>query len=218
MDKIDFHHIVNAFPYLVEGAGITIKITIFGLIFGFILGSLLGLARTKKKGFAYRLATAFIEVIRGTPILVQVLWIYFAIPMIFPLDLEKIPAAIIAIAVNSGAYISEIVRGAVESIDSGQMEAGRSLGLTKNQTMLHIIWPQALKRMIPPLGNQFIISLKDTSLMAFIGVVELTYSGSLYVSDSYTPFEIYTEVGLLYLVMTLSISAVLKRLERRIES
>ncbi len=98
------------------------------------------------------------------------------------------------------------------------MEAGRSLGLTKRQTMLHIIWPQALKRMIPPLGNQFIISLKDTSLFGFIGVVELTNAGKLYVSDTYRYFDIYTMVAVMYLVMTLSLSLILRRIERRIES
>lgn len=218
MSNSDIHHIWQALPYLLKGLVLTMEITILGLIFGFILGSFLGLARTKRKGVMYKLATAFIEVIRGTPIVVQALWIYFAFPMISPISPGKITSAIIAIAVNSGAYISEIVRGSVESIERGQMEAGRSLGLTKRQTMLYIIWPQAFKRMIPPLGNQFIISLKDTSLFAIIGVVELTNAGILYISDTYQPFLIYTEVAVLYLIITLTISTVLKRIERGIQS
>ncbi len=218
MSGVEFSHMVNAFPTLLKGTVLTIQIATFGLLFGFLIGAFTGLARTKKTGIIYTLASTFVEVIRGTPIIVQVLWIYFAIPMVSPIDFDKITAGIIAIAVNSGAYISEIVRGAVQSIDKGQMEAGRSLGLTKAQAMLYIIWPQALKRMIPPLGNQFIISLKDTSLLAIIGVVELTNAGTLYVSDTYRSFEIYTLVALMYLAMTLSLSLILKRIERRIES
>lgn len=217
---MDFNleHIGRAFPFLLEGIYLTLQITIFGLIFGFILGAVLGMARTRQKGTIYGTATFLIEIVRGTPIVVQALWIYFAVPMVTPIGFDRITASIIAIAINSGAYISEIVRGAVESIDKGQMEAGRSLGLTKRQTMLHIIWPQALKRMIPPLGNQFIISLKDTSLFGFIGVVELTNAGKLYVSDTYRYFDIYTMVAVMYLVMTLSLSLILRRIERRIES
>ena len=218
LDMSDLSHMGQAFPFLIKGLLITIQITIFGLFFGFILGSLLGVARTKRTGFIYRISTIFIEVIRGTPIVVQALWIYFAFPMITPFNPDKILSGVIAIAINSGAYISEIVRGSIESIDSGQMEAGRSLGLTKFQTMIYIIWPQAFKRMIPPLGNQLIISLKDTSLLAIIGVVELTNAGKLYVSDTFVPFPIYTEVAIIYLIITLSISFVLKKVERRIES
>lgn len=214
----NFEHIGRALPFLLEGVYLTIQITVIGLIFGFILGAILGMARTRQKGFVYGVATSLIEIVRGTPIVVQALWIYFAIPMVTPIGFDKITASIIAISINSGAYISEIVRGAVESIDKGQMEAGRSLGLTKRQTMLHIIWPQALKRMIPPLGNQFIISLKDTSLFGFIGVVELTNAGKLYVSDTYRYFDIYTMVAVMYLVMTLSLSMILRRIERKIES
>src|SRR5699024_11775090 len=106
------------------------------------------------------------------------------------LNLDKITAAIIAIAINAGAYIAEIVRGGVESIDKGQYEAGDSIGLTKNQTMWHIIWPQAFRRMIPPLGNQFIISLKDTSLFSVIAVGELVYQGKSYTAASFSYFEI----------------------------
>jgi len=214
----DITHMWQALPFLLKGLVITIEITVFGLIFGFIFGSVLGVARTRRKGLIYKLSTIFIEIIRGTPIVVQALWIYFAFPMISPISPDKILSGIIAIAINSGAYIAELVRGSIESIDHGQMEAGRSLGLTKYQTMVHIIWPQAFKRMIPPLGNQLIISLKDTSLLAIIGVVELTNSGKLYVSDTFVPFPIYTEVALIYLVITLSISYVLRKVERRIES
>ena len=125
-------------------------------------------------------------------------------------------AGVIAIGVNSGAYIAEIVRGAIESIDKGQMEAGRSTGLTQAQTMLYIIWPQAFRRMIPPLTNQCIISLKDTSLLVVIGVGELTRQGQEIIAVNFRTFEVWITVAIFYLAMTLSISAVLRYYERKL--
>ncbi len=126
-------------------------------------------------------------------------------------------AGVIVIAVNSGAYIAEIVRGAVQSIDTGQMEAGRSIGLNAMQTMRYILWPQAFRRMLPPLGNQFIISLKDTSLLMIIGVGELLRTGDEIVAVNFRAFEVYLAVGLIYLSMTMSIAKVLEILEKRMK-
>ena len=134
------------------------------------------------------------------------------------LRIPPMTAGIIAIAVNSGAYIAEIVRGAVRSIDVGQREAGGSIGLNRRKTMQYIIWPQAFRRMIPPLGNQFIISLKDTSLLVVIGVAELTRVGQEIIAVNFRAFEVWLTVGLVYLMMTLTISRVLQTVEKRIES
>jgi glutamine transport system permease protein len=164
-----------------------------------------------------KLAGAYVELIRGTPLIVQVMFLYFGIPMASGLRIPPLTAGVIAIAVNSGAYIAEIVRGSVQSIDFGQREAGRSIGLTQAQTMLYIIWPQAFRRMIPPLGNQFIISLKDTSLLVVIGVAELTRVGQEIIAVNFRAFEVWLTVGLVYLMMTLTISRVLKTIENRIE-
>lgn len=149
--------------------------------------------------------------------LVQAIWIYYALPLIIGFEIESVTAGIIVIALNSGAYIAEIVRGAVQSIDSGQMEAGRSLGLNRNQTMRHIIWPQAFKRMIPPLGNQFIISIKDTSLLSVILVPELIFQGRLIAANHFNAVEIYTTVAVFYLAITLTLSFVLQVMERRLD-
>jgi glutamine transport system permease protein len=124
----------------------------------------------------------------------------------------------VAIAVNSGAYIAEIVRGSIQSINTGQMEAGRSIGLTHLQTMLYIIWPQAFKRMIPPLGNQFIISLKDTSLLVVIGVGELTRQGQEIIAVNFRAFEVWLTVAIMYLCMTLTLSQVLRMYERKLNA
>ena len=123
-----------------------------------------------------------------------------------------------AISVNSGAYIAEVVRGAIQSIEKGQVEAGRSIGLTRYQTMRFVIWPQAFKRMIPPLGNQFIISLKDTSLLVVIGVGELTRQGQEIVADTFRAFEVWLTVAIMYLCLTMTMTYFLRKLERRIKS
>ncbi len=142
---------------------------------------------------------------------------FYGFSDLFSYNIDKVAAAIIAIALNSGAYIAEIVRGSVESIEKGQGEAGRSLGLTARQTMRYIIWPQAIRRMIPPLGNQFIISLKDTSLFSVIAVADIVYMGRQYISSSFTYFEPYLMICILYLCITIPASLILRRIERRMD-
>jgi len=210
-------HITGVLPYLWEGIQLTFFITIVGVAIGFVIGAFAGLGRISKNKFIFWLCTAYVELIRGTPILVQILFIYFGLSDLFGINLDKVLASVIAIAVNAGAYIAEIVRGGVQSIDKGQFEAGDSIGLTKSQTMWHIIWPQAFKRMIPPLGNQFIISLKDTSLFSAIAVNELLYQGRYYASSTFVYFEPYLMVALLYLAITIPASIILRRIERRLD-
>lgn len=209
-------HYVKVLPYLFKGLGDTLIITICGLMLGFILGVLFGFLKLSHNKISYLLANIYIEIIRGSPLLVQILFIYFALPDVTGFNIERVPAAIIAIALNSGAYIAEIVRGAIQSIGKEQMEAGRSLGLTYLQTMTYIIWPQAVIRMIPPLGNQFIISLKDTSLFSVIAVQEFIFQARLYYSGNFAIFESLTMVSLIYLLITIPTSMYLKRLERKL--
>lgn len=203
-------------PLLLEGIELTVMITLAGLLFGFIAGVLFGLGRISRSMPVRMLSTTYVEVIRGTPMVVQALFLYFGIPLALGMRIDPITAGVITIAVNSGAYIAEIVRGAIQSINKGQMEAGRSIGLTRLQTMYHIIWPQAFKRMIPPLGNQFIISLKDTSLLTVIGVAELTRQGQEIVAVNFRSFEVYLTVAIMYLCMTLSIAKVLRWYEKKL--
>lgn len=207
---------VDTLPLLAEGLELTIYITLLGLAFGFIIGTVAGLGRLSQNRINRSLASIYIEIIRGTPMIVQALFLYFGVPLVSGVRIDPITAGVITIAVNSGAYIAEIVRGAVQSIDAGQFEAGRSIGLTHNQTMLSIIWPQAFRRMIPPLGNQFIISLKDTSLLTVIGVAELTRSGQEIVAVNFRSFEVYLTVAIVYLCMTLSIAKGLRWYEKKL--
>lgn len=214
---LDWSYAINALPLLLQGAKYTIIISILGLIIGLIIGIIVGFGRLAKNKLLYGLATIYVEVLRGTPIMIQALYIYFAIPMLLNFEINAVIAGVIAISINAGAYIAEIVRGGIRSIDKGQVEAGRSLGLSNRQTMYKIVWPQAFKQMIPPLGNQFIISLKDTSLLTMIGVGELTRQGTIIVASNFRSVEIYTTVGLMYLAMTLTISFILRKIERRMD-
>ena len=149
--------------------------------------------------------------------MVQVMFLYFGLPLALGMRVPPLAAGVTAIAVNAGAYIAEIVRGAIQSIDKGQVEAGRSIGLTHFQALVYIIWPQAFKRMIPPLGNQFIISLKDTSLLVVIGVGELTRQGQEIIAVNFRAFEVWLTVAIIYLVMTMFISKMLNVVEKKLE-
>lgn len=214
---LNFQYAIDAFPTLMQGVKYTVYITVVGILIGLILGVIFGFGRISNNLIIYGLSSIYVQVLRGTPIMIQALYIYFAIPMLLSTEINPLVAGISAIALNAGAYIAEIVRGAVNSIDKGQIEAGRSLGLTKFQTMYKIVWPQAFKRMIPPLGNQFIISLKDTSLLTVIGVGELTRQGTIVVATNFRAVEIYTMVAILYLIMTLSITFILRLIEKRMD-
>lgn len=221
MDAIlnfDWAGVVEFLPALATGLYYTLLVSVVGIGSGFIIGAFVGLGRLTKIKPLYWLCTAYVELIRGTPVLVQAIWIYFALPLIINYTLPSVLAGIIVIALNSGAYIAEIVRGAVHSIDKGQMEASRSLGMGRQLTMINVIWPQAFRRMIPPLGNQFIISIKDTSLLSVILVPELIFQGRLVVANHFNAVEIYTTVALFYLAITLTLSIVLRRVEKRLEA
>ena len=208
--------IVDTLPMLMRGVWYTVYLTVGGLFFGFLLGVGTGLMKLSRPFFVRKLADLYVELIRGTPMLVQAMFLYYGVPMAVGLRIPPLVAGVIIIAINSGAYIAEIVRGAIQSINIGQSEAGRSIGLTRAQTMRYIIWPQAFKRMIPPLGNQFIISLKDTSLLMVIGVGELLRTGQEIVAVNFRAFEVYMAVAMVYLVMTMSIAKALKILETRL--
>ncbi|MGC0144700.1 amino acid ABC transporter permease [Pseudactinotalea sp. Z1732] len=209
--------VVEFLPALTRGLYYTLLVSVGGLAIGFVLGAIAGLGRLSRFKVINWIAIIYVEAIRGTPVLVQAIWIYFALPLIIAYTLPSVVAGIIVIALNSGAYIAEIVRGAVQSIDKGQNEAGRSLGLDARTTMRHVIWPQAFKRMIPPLGNQFIISIKDTSLLSVILVPELIFQGRLVVANHFNAVEIYTTVAAFYLAITLTLSIVLRGIEKRLE-
>jgi arginine/lysine/histidine/glutamine transport system substrate-binding/permease protein len=199
--------VVTALPQLIRGAWITLRLAIVSIIGGMVLGSLLGIARLSRFGLMRTAARVYIDLFRGTPLLVQLFMVYFGLPALtqemgLEFNLSRLAAGVLALSLNSAAYIAEIVRAGIQSIDKGQSEAARSLGLSSSRTMQLIIFPQAIQRMLPPLGNEFITLLKDTSLVAVIGLEELFREGQLIVAQNYRSFEIYATVGLIYLCLT----------------
>lgn len=207
----------GALPVLLEGAKLTLWISILGLLGGLIIGLVAGFARAYGGYFSRNIALVFIELIRGTPIMVQVMFIYFALPLMVPVRIDPLSAAIVTIMVNSGAYIAEITRGAVLSINNGFREAGLALGLSGRDTLRYVIAPLAFRRMIPPLGNQWIVSIKDTSLFIVIGVAELTRQGQEIIAGNFRAMEVWSAVAVIYLIITLLLSYTLRRLERRLK-
>lgn len=211
----NFDLVVNSFPLLLVGAGVTIKITALSVAFGVVIGLFVGIARISRIKLLRVLAAIYVDFFRGTPLLVQIFLVYFALPVITGQRVDPFVAAIGSCGINSGAYVAEIFRAGIQSIDKGQMEAGRSLGMTWVQTMRYIIVPQAFKRVIPPLGNEFIALLKDSSLVSVIGFEELTRRGQLIIAKTYGSLEIWLSVAVIYLAMTLTISRFVAYLERR---
>ena len=207
--------VVDALPALFKGAQLTVLITLAGLAGGIVLGIIAGLMRAYGNAALNGIAFAYIELIRGTPIVVQVMFIYFALPTVAEIRVDPITAAITAIIVNAGAYIAEIVRGAFLSVHQGLREAGLALGLPTWKVLVYIIGPVAFRRMIPPLGNQFIVSLKDTSLFIVIGVGELTRQGQEIMAANFRAVEVWSAVAVFYLILTGTLTLILRVTEKR---
>lgn len=211
----DWSVIVSFMPQLLNGAKMTIYITLVGLIGGMAVGTVAGLMRAYGNWLINYTAMAYIELIRGTPIVVQVMFLYFALPVLASIRIDPLSAAMIAIVVNAGAYIAEIVRGSLKSISPGLGEAGLALGLPRWKVLTLIVGPLAFRRLIPPLGNQFIVSLKDTSLFIVIGVSELTRTGQEIMAANFRAVEIWTAIAVMYLIMTGTLTLLLRLIEKR---
>lgn len=209
----------NRWLYLVEGLGNTLAITALSLILGIVLGVVTSLIRivhekTDKLYYLDKIVKLYISAIRGTPVMVQLLIIYFV--LLLPIGIEKFPAAVLCFGLNSGAYVSEIIRGGIMSIDAGQTEAGRSLGFGFWPTMWHIVIPQAFKVVLPSLCNEFITLLKETSVAFYIGVADLTRGGIKIRSQTYSNFMPLLAVALIYFVLVLGLTKLVGMLERRL--
>jgi len=203
-----------------RGMGYTILLTSVGVLFGTILGLFLGLGQSSKNWFARTISRIYVDIFRGTPLFVQIFLIHLAVlPGVLGWFGLQAPSALfsgfVALSLNSGAYVAEIFRAGIQSIDKGQTEAARSLGMNHSQAMRYIILPQAFKRMLPPLGNEFIALLKDSSLLAAIATPELTYAGLMTAKNTFTTFPPYLTVAVMYLFLTLILSRGVRRLERK---
>jgi len=216
---LDWQLMTKSFPILLRGAVLTVELTAASVAIGTILGLVLAISRLSKRRWFSWSAAAYVDFFRGTPLLAQIYLIYFGAPQVLqfqPPDNYPYIAGIIALSLNSAAYIAEIFRAGIQSIDRGQTEAARSLGMSQAQAMVAVILPQAFKRVIPPLGNEFIAMLKDSALVSVISIEELLFAGKIIVGRSYKPFEIYILVAVIYLVMTLTISQFINYMERRL--
>ncbi|GAB6138177.1 ectoine/hydroxyectoine ABC transporter permease subunit EhuC [Halanaerobaculum tunisiense] len=207
----------NALPILLKGAGVTVKLTTLGVLMGVILGTVLGLARAWRNKLSRNLAKVYIEFFRGTPLLVQLFLLYFGLPSL-GVELSPYFAAVLGLGLNSGAYVGEIVRSGINAINTGQMEAARSLGMSYFEAMRYVILPQAFKRIIPPLGNEFIALLKDSSLVSVIAVKDLTRQGRVIISRNYESFLIFALVAILYFIMTFIMTRLVNLAERKLSA
>ena len=213
-------YIFKIIPQILDGLGITFGTFGVTLVLSLPLGMLIALCRVSKNKVLSSISGIYTWVLRGTPLLLQMFFVFFGLPAI-GIQLfgrMRLPYVYLAFVLNYAAYFAEIFRAGIQSIDKGQMEAGRSLGMSWAQTMRYIIMPQAFKRIIPPLGNEFIAMLKDSSLVSVIGFEELTRRGQLIIARTYASFEIWMAVALVYLVMTFAVARFTGYLERRFDT
>lgn len=208
--------IVEYAPFFLKGTLLTIGLSLASILIGTVLGLLIGLGKIMRNKFLAIPFSVYIAFFRGTPMLVQILLVHFAVVPLFLGETNGILAAIITLSLNSAAYIAEIFRAGIQSIDKGQMEAARSLGMNHVQAMRYVILPQAFKRMIPPLGNEFVVLIKESSLASLIAAPELMYWGRAMQGQYFRVWEPYLTAAVIYLVLTLTCSFLLSRLERRL--
>ncbi|MCL1834179.1 MAG: amino acid ABC transporter permease, partial [Leptospirales bacterium] len=202
--------------FMPDGILKTFQVTITSIFFALIIGLLVGLGRISRNRLIDRICTVYVEIIRGIPLLVQIFYIYYALGKF--IKISDMKSAIIAIAICYGAYISEIFRAGIQSIPKGQMEAALALGLTRRQAIFRIILPQTVKIVLPPIGNEFIALLKDSSLVSVVAVSDLLRRGTEYASTSFEYFEAFTMVAIIYLIMTLFFSRLVAIMEDRLRT
>jgi His/Glu/Gln/Arg/opine family amino acid ABC transporter permease subunit len=203
-------------PQLAQGMGLTIELTLASGILGMLLGLLLAFGRLSRRRLLRWPVVAYVTLFRGTPLLLQILFIYFALPPLADITLEAMPAGILALSLNAGAYLAEIFRAGIDSIDRGQMEAARALGMSHSMAMMRIILPQAVKRMIPPVVNELAALAKDTSLVSVIALSETLYVTQRLGAKYFRPWEVYGWAALGYLIIVMSLAAMAGRIERRL--
>lgn len=214
----DFSPVWGGWRELLHGAFVTIEVTLGAIILGCLIGLVIGLGRLDpRRRVVFGLCTAYVSFIRGTPLLVQLFIWFFGLPH-FGLNFPAFFCGIVGMGIYSGAYVSEIVRGAIQSIERGQMEAARSLGMPYRMAMREIVVPQAVVRMIPPLGNEFIALIKNSSLVSLLTIADLMHEGQKIISTSYRSLEVYLAIALVYFVLTNLTGLGLRLVERRLRA
>jgi putative lysine transport system permease protein len=214
-------------PMFIRGAGMTLRISMIGTIIGFIIGLIIGVIRTiplRERGvkriilkIINGLLSFYIEFFRGTPMIVQAMVIYYGSAQAFGIDMNRSFAAIFIVSINTGAYMAEIVRGGILSVDSGQYEAASAIGMNHIQTMINVILPQAIRNILPATGNEFVINIKDTSVLNVIGVTELYFQTKSIAGNSFTFFEPFSIACVIYFIMTFTVTRILRLIERKLD-
>ena len=208
--------IIKYWPLFLEGATTTVLLSFFSVIVGVGCGTLMALARLSSNKFLSKAAKVYIDIIRGTPLLVQLYLVYFGLATVF--DLNDFVSGVIAVSVNTTAYIAEIIRSGIQSVDKGQTEAARSMGMPKRMAMSQIILPQAMKNILPAIGNEFATLIKETSIVSLIGIHDLMYSSDTVRGATFTVFIPLLMTAFLYFVMTTMIAFFMDKLERKLQA
>jgi polar amino acid transport system permease protein len=212
----DFSFLWGYRSLILTGLAVTVAYTIVTILLGLAVGLVAGLLRLSKSVMITAPLVAYIEVFRCTPLLVQIVWFYYALPVVLGIDIPAHVAATLVLSLYTGAFYAEIIRGGVNSIASGQWDAARAIGMRSAQVMRHVILPQAIKRMIPPFMNQSIIQLKNNSLVSTIAVGDLLYQGTIITAATYRPLEVYTMVAVIYFVVLFPLTMAAQQVERRL--
>jgi amine acid ABC transporter, permease protein, 3-TM region, His/Glu/Gln/Arg/opine family len=228
---MNFSFLSKYWMYYVIGAKNTVLLALLAVVIGVLIGMILAIGRIGKNGFLRFLATAYVEFIRGTPLLVQLFIIYYGLQTIgirFPdipiaskvigINFADFMAGVITMGINSGAYVCEIFRSGIQSIDKGQSEASRSLGLSYPKTLVYVVIPQAIRNVLPALGNEFVVVIKESSIVSIIGIADLMYKANTVRGNTFQPFEPLLVAALVYFLLTFPLSKLLARIERRMHS
>jgi polar amino acid transport system permease protein len=213
----DFGVVYSYVDYWIGGMGVTLAYAVGTVLGGLIIGVLCGMASLYRRRWVTLPIHVYVETFRCTPLLVQIVWFYFALPIILDVNLPAWLAAGLGLTLYMGSFATEIFRGGIISIDRGQWQAARALGMTSGELMRHVILPQAARRMVPPFVNQSVIQLKNTSLLYVVAVPDLMYTGSIVVADTFRPLEVYTSVAVMYFVMLYPLTQWAKRLEAQVD-
>lgn len=212
--NLDYSIVLNKLPILLQGALLTLEVSLFALIIGMIFGLIGASFRISSNRVLNFIGFIYVWIIRGTPLLVQLFILYFGLPQI-GIKFSSMTAGILGLAVNTGAYVTEILRAGIQAVDKGQMEAAQSLGMSYRKAMTRIIAPQAIKISIPPLVNQFIMTLKNSSIASLVTITELLRTGEEMIYTTFRSFEVYTTVAVIYLIMNSIFMILANKLERR---
>jgi len=214
--QFKFETVWDSRLYIIEGINMTLGVTVIALAIGLLLGLIAGICKLSKHKVFSSPATFYVELFRNTPELVQLIWVYYCLPILFGLHMVAITSCILALGLNAGGYLAEVFRAGIQAVDKGQIEAARSLGLSHFQTMYKITLPQTIRIMLPPFVNQSIVLLKNSSLVSVLGVADLTYRAQVVATNTFRPIEIFTAAATLYFILCTVLSYIARLSEKRL--